>query len=401
MSLWEQWRPWIGRQQTLLRELILMLLAMLVVGIYFLEHYSASLEQEREVQLKALAEQTARRAAEALASEDSISINLIGRETVALAPVAGVRFLNPEQVQVGLSGVSDADLLVSVPVALPDGELAGTLTLLGDNSQAPRQNIEAGFVLAVLCVLLLRLAVTLVRERLVPPQEPVAPSATVVNAPAEEPEPVKAAEVAVPLVVPDTPIDLENVLAQLRLSIVNFDAIRQRYTEQAVDEVLADYQRMLRRAAAVYGGQVSQPVGRQATVVFSQQPVSQAAFSALCSGLLFLRVVRLLAPIRKQQGKVPLEFKALMTTDKDADESWSLCLAGVPGRLQVPEVQLASTELDVKALYQPDRAQVAVAGDHKVRLQPVEQLAHRYQVLLRTQAETLVSEEEGGSGPNR
>ncbi len=401
MSLWEQWRPWIGRQQTLLRELILMLLAMLVVGIYFLEHYSASLEQEREVQLKALAEQTARRAAEALASEDSISINLIGRETVALAPVAGVRFLNPEQVQVGLSGVSDADLLVSVPVALPDGELAGTLTLLGDNSQAPRQNIEAGFVLAVLCVLLLRLAVTLVRERLVPPQEPVAPSATVVNAPAEEPEPVKAAEVAVPLVVPDTPIDLENVLAQLRLSIVNFDAIRQRYTEQAVDEVLADYQRMLRRAAAVYGGQVSQPVGRQATVVFSQQPVSQAAFSALCAGLLFLRVVRLLAPIRKQQGKVPLEFKALMTTDKDADESWSLCLAGVPGRLQVPEVQLASTELDVKALYQPDRAQVAVAGDHKVRLQPVEQLAHRYQVLLRTQAETLVSEEEGGSGPNR
>ncbi|KGD65140.1 hypothetical protein Y5S_01574 [Alcanivorax nanhaiticus] len=401
MSLWEQWRPWIGRQQTLLRELILMLLAMLVVGIYFLEHYSASLEQEREVQLKALAEQTARRAAEALASEDSISINLIGRETVALAPVAGVRFLNPEQVQVGLSGVSDADLLVSVPVALPDGELAGTLTLLGDNSQAPRQNIEAGFVLAVLCVLLLRLAVTLVRERLVPPQEPVAPSATVVNAPAEEPEPVKAAEVAVPSVVPDTPIDLENVLAQLRLSIVNFDAIRQRYTEQAVDEVLADYQRMLRRAAAVYGGQVSQPVGRQATVVFSQQPVSQAAFSALCAGLLFLRVVRLLTPIRKQQGKVPLEFKALMTTDKDADESWSLCLAGVPGRLQVPEVQLASTELDVKALYQPDRAQVAVAGDHKVRLQPVEQLAHRYQVLLRTQAETLVSEEEGGSGPNR
>lgn len=401
MSLWEQWRPWIGRQQTLLRELILMLLAMLVVGIYFLEHYSASLEQEREVQLKALAEQTARRAAEALASEDSISINLIGRETVALAPVAGVRFLNPEQVQVGLSGVSDADLLVSVPVALPDGELAGTLTLLGDNSQAPRQNIEAGFVLAVLCVLLLRLAVTLVRERLVPPQEPVAPSATVVKAPAEEPEPVKPAEVAAPPVVPDTPIDLENVLAQLRLSIVNFDAIRQRYTEQAVDEVLADYQRMLRRAAAVYGGQVSQPVGRQATVVFSQQPVSQAAFSALCAGLLFLRVVRLLTPIRKQQGKVPLEFKALMTTDKDADESWSLCLAGVPGRLQVPEVQLASTELDVKALYQPDRAQVAVAGDHKVRLQPVEQLAHRYQVLLRTQAETLVSEEEGGSGPNR
>lgn len=400
MSLWEQWRPWIGRQHTLLRELILMLLAMLVVGIYFLEHYSASLEQERAVQLKALAEQTARRAAEALASEDSISINLIGRETVALAPVAGVRFLNPAEVQVGLSGVGDADLVVSVPVALPDGELAGSLTLLGDNDQAPRQSIEAGFVVAVLCVLLLRLAFTLVRERLMPP--PPAEPEVVETA---LPQPVPDDEgPTVPRVSPElteTPIDPERIQAQLRLSIVNFNAIRQRYTEQAVNEVLADYQQMLNRAVAIYGGQVSQPIGSQAGVVFCQLPVSQAAFAALCAGLLFLRVVRLQAPLRKQEGKVPLEFKALMTTDKDADESWSLCVAGVPGRLQVPEAQLSSTELDVKALYQPDRAQVAVAGDHKVRLQPVEQLAHRYQALLRTQAETLVSEDEGGSGPSR
>ena len=144
MSLWEQWRSWIGRQHTLLRELILMLLAMLVVGIYFLEHFSARLE-------------------------DSISINLIGRETVALEPVAGIRFQNPAEVQVGLAGLSESTLRVSVPVALPDGELAGSLTLLGDDTLIPRQQIEAGFVLAVLCVLLLRLAFTVARERLVPP----------------------------------------------------------------------------------------------------------------------------------------------------------------------------------------------------------------------------------------
>jgi len=119
MSLWEQWRPWIRQQRSLLRELILMLLAMLVVGVYFLEHFSARLEQEREVQLQALAEQTARRAAEALASDDSISINLIGRETVQLAPVAGVRFLDAADIQVGLTGVPRSELVVSVPVALP------------------------------------------------------------------------------------------------------------------------------------------------------------------------------------------------------------------------------------------------------------------------------------------
>ena len=71
-------------------------------------------------------------------------------------------------------------------------------------------------------------------------------------------------------------------------------------------------------------------------------------------------------------------------------------MAGVPGRLNVPDSQLTLAELDVKALYQPEKAQVVCAGDHRVRLQPVEQLAHRYQSLLRTQAQALLSE-GGGS----
>ena len=62
---------------------------------------------------------------------------------------------------------------------------------------------------------------------------------------------------------------------------------------------------------------------------------------------------------------------------------------------------LSSTELDEKALYQPEKAQVVIAGDHRVRLQPVEQLAHRYQMLLRTQAETLVSEAGEATGPSK
>ncbi|MED5389772.1 MAG: hypothetical protein VX793_13010 [Pseudomonadota bacterium] len=397
MSLWEQWRPWIRQQRSLLRELILMLLAMLVVGVYFLEHFSARLEQERKVQLQALAEQTARRAAEALASDDSISVNLIGRETVQLAPVAGVRFLDAADVQVGLSGESRSELSVSVPVALPDGELAGTLTLLGDTSILPRQQLEAGFVLAVLCLLLLRLAAALIQQRLMPPlPEPEASA---------EAEPQEASPVADPIPPETVRAPLPDGVApqaQLRLSIVNFEHIRQRYTQAAMVEVLADYQRILDKVAGIYGGRVGQKVGDQAGLFFYQGPASRAAFSALCAGLLFLRVVRLLAPVRKQQGKPPLEFKALVTTATDAQEAWSLCVAGVPGRLNVPEGQLAATELDVKALYQPEKAQVVCAGDHKERLQPVEQLAHRYQTLLRTQADTLLSEEGGEEGsPSR
>ncbi|MDF1725849.1 MAG: hypothetical protein P1U59_15130 [Alcanivorax sp.] len=396
MSLWEQWRPWIRQQRSLLRELILMLLAMLVVGVYFLEHFSARLEQEREVQLQALAEQTARRAAEALASDDSISINLIGRETVQLAPVAGVRFLDAADIQVGLTGVPRSELVVSVPVALPDGELAGTLTLLGDTSALPRQRLEAGFVLAVLCLLLLRVAAALIQQRLLPPPEPAEPTPT--EAPAASPLATPASTQALTEPLPEG----AEPLAQLRLSIVNFEHIRQRYTQAAMVEVLADYQRILDKVAGIYGGRVGQKVGDQAGLFFYQEPASRCAFSALCAGLLFLRVVRLLAPLRKQQGKPPLEFKALVTTDGDQQEAWSLCVAGVPGRLNVPEAQLAATELDVKALYQPEKAQVVTAGDHKVRLQPVEQLAHRYQNLLRTQADTLLSEEGGDDGlPSR
>ncbi|MEP5232432.1 MAG: hypothetical protein ABJQ78_13460 [Alloalcanivorax sp.] len=396
MSLWEQWRPWIRQQRSLLRELILMLLAMLVVGVYFLEHFSAGLEQERKVQLQALAQQTARRAAEALASEDSISINLIGRETAQLEPVVGIRFEDTSGEQVGAAGEKTSPLRVTVPAALPDGELAGTLTLLGDNTLLPRKQIEAGFVLAVLCLLLLRVAAALIQQRLQPPaqDEPDAPAPRV---PPESPH----HDAPFPPIVRSPVPDGAEMQAQLRLSIVNFAHIRQRYTEEALKEVLAEYQQLLDQVAALYDGHQGPVIGEQAGLYFYQGPASRAAFSALCAGLLFLRVVRLLAPQRKQAGKVSLEFKALVTADPDQEEAWALCVAGVPGRLNVPDSQLTVAELDVKALYQPEKAQVVCAGDHRVRLQPVEQLAHRYQALLRTQAETLLSDDGGRVEPSR
>lgn len=396
MSLWEQWRPWIQQQRSLLRELILMLLAMLVVGVYFLEHFSAGLEQERKVQLQALAQQTARRAAEALASDDSISINLIGRETVQLKPVVGIRFEDTAGEQVGAAGKKTSPLRVTVPAALPDGELAGTLTLLGDNALLPRKQIEAGFVLAVLCLLLLRVAAALIQQRLQPPaqEEPDAPTPM---APPESPH----QDAPFPPVARSPVPEGAQLQAQLRLSIVNFDHIRQRYTEDALQEVLVEYQQLLDQVAALYDGHSGPVIGEQAGLYFYQEPASRAAFSALCAGLLFLRVVRLLAPQRKQAGKVSLEFKALVTADTDQEEAWALCVAGVPGRLNVPDTQLTLAELDVKALYQPEKAQVVCAGDHRVRLQPVEQLAHRYQALLRTQAETLLSDDGGRVEPSK
>lgn len=386
MSVWEKWRPWLQREKQLLLELALMLLVALVVGVYFLEHFSARLQAEQRVQLKALAQQTALRSAESLAGDDLIGLNVIARETRALDPVGGVQFLDVARDPV--TGKSDDSLpvKVEVPVALPDGELAGSVVLAAAHDTAPRQRLETGYVLVVLGLLALRAAAEVIRRRLWRPREPV-----VRTPPAEE---GAAAEAR-----PASPVDSDapapdGVSVELRLSVVNFDHFQQRYTRSALEALLADYHYLLREVAALYGGEVITAIGDRARIRFTGEPLSHTAFSGLCAGLLFLRVARLQAPRRKAGQSPALEFKALVSGQFGEADSWALCLAGVPGRLNVPEAELTRAELDVKALYQTERAQLVQAGDRQIRLQPVEQLAHRYQTLLRTQAEKVM----GGSG---
>ena len=370
MSVWEKWRPWLQREKQLLLELALMLLVALVVGVYFLEHFSARLQAEQRVQLKALAQQTALRSAESLAGDDLIGLNVIARETRALEPVGGVQFLDVAREPV--TGKSDDSLpvKVEVPVALPDGELAGSVVLAAAHDTAPRQRLETGYVLVVLGLLALRAAAAPATDQDTAPETPpVAP----VDGDAPAPD---------------------GVSVELRLSVVNFDHFQQRYTRSALEALLADYHHLLREVAALYGGEVITAIGDRARIRFTGEPLSHTAFSALCAGLLFLRVARLQAPRRKAGQSPALEFKALVSNQFNEADSWALCLAGVPGRLNVPEAELTRAELDVKALYQTERAQLVQAGDRQIRLQPVEQLAHRYQTLLRTQAEKVM----GGSG---
>lgn len=387
MSVWEKWRPWLQREKQLLLELALMLLVALVVGVYFLEHFSARLQAEQRVQLKALAQQTALRSAESLAGDDLIGLNVIARETRALAPVGGVRFLDVAREPV--TGKSDDSLpvKVEVPVALPDGELAGSVVLAAAHDTAPRQRLETGYVLVVLGLLALRAAAEVIRRRLWRPAAPPATATPATNQDTASETP-SVAPVGGQAPAPD------GVSVELRLSVVNFDHFQQRYTRSALEALLADYHHLLREVAALYGGEVITPIGDRARIRFTGEPLSHTAFSALCAGLLFLRVARLQAPRRKAGQSPALEFKALVSNQFSEADSWALCLAGVPGRLNVPEAELTRAELDVKALYQTERAQLVQAGDRQIRLQPVEQLAHRYQTLLRTQAEKVM----GGSG---
>jgi len=388
MLVWEKWRPWLQREKQLLLELALMLLVALVVGVYFLEHFSARLQAEQRGQLKALAQQTALRAAESLAGDDLIGLNVIARETRALDPVGGVVFLDVTREPV--TGDSDDALpvKVEVPVSLPDGELSGSVVLAAAHDTAPRQRLETGYVLVVLGLLALRAAAEVIRRRLRRPQEPPAPELSEPSPPEPSSADVDVDADAPPARHTSVPGELA---VDLRLSVVNFGHFQQRYTRAALDALLADYHRLLREVVTLYGGEVITGIGDQARIRFTGEPLSHTAFSALCAGLLFLRVVRLQAPRRKAGQAPALEFKALISGQFNDADSWALCLAGVPGRLNVPEAELTRAELDVKALYQTERAQLVQAGERQVRLQPVEQLAHRYQTLLRTQAEKVMA----------
>lgn len=397
-SFWKtvsgQWLPRLHQERHLLIELALMLLVALVVGIYFLEHFSTRLEAQQRGQLKALAEQTALRAAESLAGGDLIGLNVIARETQTLGTVSGVRFLDTSRKIVASSGdavqsISVQPVSVEVPVALPGGELAGSVVLFAGPSGGMQTPLRLGFILVVAGLLILRVAVALIERRwrrLANPDDGLAGAGdgkrevtVTVDGQHNEPQ-VRATE------------------CDLWLSVVNFSHFQQRYTRSALQALLADYRQLLQQVADLYGGVVEQDIGNRCRVRFGGESLSQASFSALCAGLLFLRVVRLQGPRRKSRSAPALEFKALVSSQFDDAEGWALCVVGVPGRLHVPDTDLVRAELDVKALYQTEKSMAVRAGDRQVRLQPVEQLAHRYQALLRTQAERVMGMGLGDGG---
>src|SRR5690606_42082894 len=85
-----RWRQWIIGERPLLRELAVLLLASLLIGLYFLEHLDSRLAEARRDYLGALAVQVAEHAVEYTATNNLVSLNVIARRTGELAPVARV-----------------------------------------------------------------------------------------------------------------------------------------------------------------------------------------------------------------------------------------------------------------------------------------------------------------------
>ncbi|AJD49580.1 hypothetical protein S7S_15840 [Isoalcanivorax pacificus W11-5] len=382
-----RWRQWIIGERPLLRELAVLLLASLLIGLYFLEHLDSRLAEARRDYLGALAIQVAENAVEYTATNNLVSLNVIARRTGELGPVARVTLEDAGGRVLASSGTPVEAAPVQQPMRLADGGIVGVVKLWPAAETATRKKVEAGFVLLVLCLLGLRVLVLMLERRL--RGEPLWHLPPAAPAPVEEQAPEAAAPVP--------------VTAVLRLALVNEAHLRGRYTDSLFASLLAPYEQALAEVTLLYGGALQTRLDEGALIGFQGEP-ADAAFNAVCAGMLFLKVSRQLAEQRKQAGQMALEFKLLVTGDRDPVRSLACCEAGVPGRLHVPENELLALSLDTRSLYRPEQAlTVHCADGDDLRLQPLEQLAQRYQAQINDQAVRLAvgAPESGVGSPQR
>lgn len=369
-TIWARWRARLNHERPLLRELAVLLLACLVVGIYFLEHLDTRLAQYRDSHAEALARQTAHAAADYLVTGNLVSLNVIARQTGSLGPVGRVQLEDARGRVLASYGDDAQGPGIASPVRLDDQGVVGNVILWPATAQVARQQVEAGFVLIVLCLLGLRVAGTLVYRRL-------------------RGEPVWQMD-ALAMPTPAETLAAVTPMAHLYLSVVNRVNLEARYTSEHVRDMLAPYDAVLRTVSGLYGAQREASLVEGAVLAFEgQEDVTlprEAAFQAVCAGTLFLRVARRLGEQRKAAGELALEFKALVTTDATTPAHLACCDAGLPGRVHVPEGELGVLELDTRSLYRPEQALIIQSEQGSFRLQPLEQLAQRYQKLINDQA---------------
>lgn len=377
-------RRWLHRERRILRELALMLLVAVVLGAFFLERARELMEQAERQALDAVAAQVAHDIAEYLVTGNRVSLNVVAARTAGLRPVARVALRDAAGTLLAAAGDAPPDTAPrSRPVHLGDQGMVGSVEVWPARlEREAAARLESSFVLVTLGLLGLRILLELASRRLWP--EPATPAA----APDEALVPV--------LMMP--PASQSAPMALLRIAVVNLEHMTQRYTPGRIRAMLADYQALLERVAGEYGATVERPLHDRCAVTLSARPRGEALVRGLCAGMLFLRLARRLGEARKRDGLMPLEFKLLVTGRVEPEHSWELCATGMPGRVHVPEDELLQSDLDTRVLYEPRRCLTVQRGDDSLRLQPVEQVAQRYQKQLAAQAERLSGVVEPSAG---
>lgn len=396
---WDEYqvRQWLRREHQLLRELSLMLVVALVVGVYFLEHVHTTLEHSRRQSAQALAQHIAGSSAEYVVTGNLVSLNVIATHAAALETVERVEFRSVAGIVLASAGSARNETVIpaSRAVRLEDQSVAGTVELWPRNtSVAQEENLESWFVLVALCLLALRVAGEAIWRRLkterAPPEDVEADMVPILTMSQTHGSHMNSVRTKIEWRGAAEEESATKVV--LRISIVNFDRMQDRLTAQLLEEMVSAYREPLEGIALVYGAKIVAPLGRQCLLAFYGDRQEESAFQAVCAGMLFRAVTRRVSEQRKKQGRSALEFKVLISSESDARTSWAFCLAGVPGRVHIPEAELIGMELDTRLLYQTERCIEVSNGKLNVRLQPVEQLAQRYQKLIAGQVESLLTD---------
>lgn len=408
-SGWTRWRAQLNSERPLLRELALLLVVCLVVGVYFLHQLEARLAQSNEVHLAALADQVAQSAEDYIAAGNLVSLNVIARHTGALAPVARVQLEDAGGRVLASSGPPMNGAAVARAVTADGQEVVGTVRLWPAPLETVSQQAEAGFVLLVLILLALRVAgVVLMRRWRGEPlwQAPAGGVADTSGIASQHVDLDDSAGSAQALVLGEANTGAgtgaEMPAALLYLSLVNHAHLSARYTRERLETMLAPYDEVLATVGELYGARVVSPLVAGGEVAFASAAdtsAAETAFHSVCAGMLFLRAARRCSEQRKAAGEQALEFKLLVSMTQDPALNRACCEAGLPGRVHVSEADLTRLELDTRSLYRPEQALVISGAESLIRLQPLEQLAQRYQKLINDQAaRILASEPAPGAG---
>ncbi|MCH8544084.1 MAG: hypothetical protein LAT61_10980 [Alcanivorax sp.] len=398
-SGWTRWRAQLDSERPLLRELALLLVVCLVVGVYFLHQLEARLAHSNEVHLAALADQVAQSAGDYIAAGNLVSLNVIARHTGSLAPVARVQLEDAGGRVLASSGPSMNSASVARVVTGDGQEIVGTVRLWPAPMATVRQQAEAGFVLLVLVLLALRVAGVLLMRRWrgeplwqAPASMPAADTSGSMLPGAHQgvhQDSLNGQAITRDASAPEVP-----PAAVLCVSLVNHAHLSARYTRERLDAMLAPYDSLLTTVSTLYGARLVSPLVEGGEVAFdcaADASAAEAAFHSVCAGMLFLRAARRCSEQRKAAGELALEFKLLVSTTPDPALNRACCEAGLPGRVHVSEAELVKLELDTRSLYRPEQALVISSADDVIRLQPLEQLAQRYQKLINDQAARILA----------
>jgi hypothetical protein len=355
------WRSWSRREKALLRDLALMLAVMLVVGVYFLERLETRLEVQQRQHLQALTAYLAADSADYLSAGNHVSLGVIARQAAGLDTVATLVVRDVQGRVRARSGPEQSGAAPVQQAAKGENGPVGRLDLWPAAATSGRDGVEAGFVLVVLLLLALRILAEVIRRQF----SGAASTPVRVEDPgnAGEPAPQPASAQVVLLVEPD-----------------RLEWLRERYTRSALNARLAGPERLLDQVVTLYEGERATSLDAGARVVFSGPRPAEAAFRALCAGLVFLLAVqgRASSGREREQG-----FRLLLSSGTASELEWPQ--ETQTGVVYVPAREAHELALDQCALYRSEDG--VYAGE--IRLEAIARLSEQYQHLVVSQADKL------------